>query len=378
MSAAVAFAGLPATNRGVSHSGSDTVPAVRTAVCVDWFAASVDLVAVLKEQGEPNTWEIMQDVNGYGYTTGEVAAALVCLFFADAPGIVLDKEQRKGTFYKWRYHLLGRDGKKLGQLEFGGPHTMRQDGTPTARVELTGQGCRAYEGDAESAHAERWAFLRAKLASVGGRLSRVDTAFDDLDGVHNIAHALRLWQSGQLNNRGQQPNVQQVSDLKGRKGDTIYIGSRTSEKLMRVYEKGKELGDEVSPWVRWEIQFKASTRKELSLDMLTNPAEFMRGAYAALHFVSELARRLDVTKEQAAATVKSALRHLRRQYGATLNFLSHALPDSDAVGVFVSENLSGPKFPAWACQFLGAGVFGPLLDAMRSPRESGIAPATSF
>src|SRR5690606_29529168 len=116
-------------------------------------------VAVLRHQGEPNVWEVMQDVNGFGYMTGEVVASIMCLFFAGIPGLTLDPMQRKGTFYKWRYHLLGGDGSKVGQIEFGGPHTMRQDGTPTARIELTGQGCRLFEGNAESAHAERWADL---------------------------------------------------------------------------------------------------------------------------------------------------------------------------------------------------------------------------
>jgi DNA relaxase NicK len=32
------------------------------------------------------------------------------------------------------------------------------------------------------------------------------------------------------------------------------VGKRKNGKLLRVYEKGKQLGDESSPWVRWELE----------------------------------------------------------------------------------------------------------------------------
>lgn len=361
--------GLPTTNRGVSDSATG-----RFRVSVDWLAASVDLGAVLTEQGHVNLWEILTDVNGYGFHTPEVAASVFCAFFSGT-GLVLDKEQRKGTFYKWRYHVTLPTGAKCGQIEFGGPHTMRQDGTPTARIELTGQGCRQFEGEADCDHAERWSLLRAKLASLGGRLSRVDCAFDDLDGAYNLAFAVKLWLSGKFNARGQQPECHEHSDMKGRKGDTINIGSPTSEKFLRIYEKGKEQGDEASPWIRWEVQFRGSTRRELPLDMLTDPAEYMRGAYAALHFICSLARRIEVTKQAAEATLKSGLRHLRRQYGAVLNFLQAATLDAEALGEFIGNNIARPKLPKWADSYLGREVFVSLLDAMRSPR-SGVTPAT--
>lgn len=366
--------GLPATNRGVSGSDSDRGTPVRGFVGIDWFAASVCIVTVLREQGEPCTWELLSDINGYGYQTGSVAACIFAAFFAGT-GLVLEPTQKQGTAYKWRYEIKTPDGKKAGQIEFGGAHTMRKDGTQTARIELTAKGCRVYEGEAGRDHAAQWSLLRAKLESAAGQLSRVDLAYDDLDGVYNLAHALKLWAQGKFNGRGQQPRCEHIADLKGQKGDTVYIGSRQSERFMRVYEKGKEQGDELSPWVRWEIVFKHSPRKPLAFDMLTNPAHYMRGAYDALHFISELAARLDVVKEEAAATLKSALKHLRRQYGATLNFLSQVSTDAEALGQFVMDCCRGNKLPEWGYQFLGAEVSASLLDAMRSPRGD-VNPAT--
>ncbi|MDR7135721.1 DNA relaxase NicK [Lysobacter niastensis] len=368
---AFAVAGLPTTNRGVSLSGSAQLQPLTTVV-VDWMAGSVDLAEVLAHQGHLKTWEIFNDLNGYGFQTQQVAACVFSSIFAGTD-LHLCKEQRKGTFYKWRHHLISASGEKVGQIEFGGPHTMRQDGTPTARVELTGKGCRLFEGAAESDHAERWSSLRAKLASVAGRLSRVDIAFDDFAGTYNLAHAVKLWQSGKFDARGQTPDLESVNHAKGLKGDTIYIGSRASEKFLRVYEKGKEQGDESSVWVRWEAQFKASSRRELDLDMLTAPAEFMRGAYRALSFISETLRRLDLTKEQAAANIHGALKHLRRQYGKTLNFLKQTFPDDEALGSFLI-NVTRPGLPDWSWQYLGQDGYLSVLDAMRVERQQVAKP----
>lgn len=360
----VGVAGLPSTNRGVNGSVADHLQLQPlTCVSLDWLAASVDLGEVFAHQGNLKTWELFNDINGFGWMTGEVASMIYCQFFAGSD-LALCKEQRKGTFYKWRYHLLGRAGEKVGQIEFGGPHTLRKDGTPTARIELTGIGCRLYEGEADSGHAERWLVLRAKLAGVAGKLSRVDVAFDDFAGTYNLAHAIKMYQAGKFAVRGLTPDMESVNHAKGTKGDTIYIGSKASEKFLRIYEKGKEQGDESSVWVRWEVQFKHSTRRELDLDMLTAPADFMRGAYACLEFICATLRRLDLSKEQAAANIHGAIKHLRRQYGKTLNFLMQTFPTDEAMGSFVI-NLSRPGLPDWAWQYLGPDGYLSVLDAMR-------------
>lgn len=366
---AFACAGLPTTHRGVSHSGNlDLKPL--TVVSLDWISASTDLAEVLALQGHLKTWEIFNDINGFGFQTGEVAACIYSAFFAGTD-LRLDTEQKKGSFYKWRYHLVSQSGAKVGQIEFGGAHTLRKDGTPTARIELTGQGCRIFEGAAEADHAKRWLALKAKLSSVAGRISRLDIAFDDFAGTYNLAYAVKLWQQGKFDARGQTPDMETVSHAKGTKGDTVYIGSRASEKFMRVYDKGKEQGDESSVWVRWEVQFSSSTRRELDLDMITSPAEFMRGAYKCLEFICETLRRIDLTKEQATANIHGAIKHLRRQYGKTLNFLMQTFPDDSSLGEFVI-NLSRPGLPDWAWQYLGPDGYLSVLDAIRVERpDSG-------
>jgi hypothetical protein len=114
-----------------------------------------------------------------------------------------------------------------------------------------------------------------------------------------------------------------------------------------VYEKGKQLGDLDSPWVRYEGEFKASTRKELPLDMLRDPAAYLIGAYPVLRFIDAVASRIPATKEAAIATWKSARRHLKRQYGATLNFVARHTPDDLALARVV-RSLTTNKLPSWS------------------------------
>ena len=39
-------------------------------------------------------------------------------------------------------------------------------------------------------------------------------------------------------------------------GRTLQIGCRTSDKMLRAYEKGKQLGDKNSDWLRIEVELK--------------------------------------------------------------------------------------------------------------------------
>ena len=40
-------------------------------------------------------------------------------------------------------------------------------------------------------------------------------------------------------------------------GRTLQIGCRSSDKLLRAYEKGKQLGSANSDWLRLEVELKA-------------------------------------------------------------------------------------------------------------------------
>lgn len=374
--------GLPSSNRGVIGFSEGT----GISVGIDWLSASVDLLAVLAEQGAVRhgpasmNGALLDALNDEGSNVAEVAAHVFAFFFAGT-GLELSEEAKgAGRFYRWRVPIKDSAGAFVGQIELGSywsvakdgtqsRSTYRKDGTATARIELTGAGCRIYSEAGDGHGVSRWLSLRAKLESVAGRLTRVDVAADDLLGLHPISLAKTWLEAGEFDYRGHKAKRQLIDDFDSGDGKTLNIGSRSSEKYLRVYEKGRELGDPSSPWVRYEGEFKASARKELPLDMLRDPAGYLLGAYPVLKFIDAMARRIDVTDAANTATWKSCRRHLKRQYGATLRFIVANTQD-DAALAGVIKSLTSNKLPAWGSKEAAKNWPEILLAATTTEREA--------
>ncbi|HEY4557760.1 MAG TPA: replication initiation factor domain-containing protein [Enteractinococcus sp.] len=308
----------------------------------------MDLFAALREVGfldNDAQDEVHQWINSAAENAHAVALHLFAWFFAGL-GLELGEAATGGRFYLYRIRISNAAGEFVGMIELGGENCRRSDGTYTARIELTGDGCKSLTA-ASCGHAKRWLELRAKLESCGGRLTRVDVAADDLVGNYPIKLAQTWYSSGEFDNRGQRPKAQFIDDYDSGDGKTLYIGGKKSEKQLRVYEKGREQGDRESPWVRYEAQFRASNRKELPLDLLRDPASYLLGAYPVLNFLHCVATRIEITKAAVSATWKSARRHLRRQYGATLNWIFRQCATADELRTVIASCTS-QKLPAWA------------------------------
>jgi len=352
--------GLPSSNRGVSETE-------QIGVVIDWFAASVDLLAVLDARhalgGEGELSEFLDDLDGVvGACASAVADALVEHFF---PGLFVRGEQGRGRFYAWRFSLKDAQGEHVGLLEFGGRNTIREDGTRTARIELTGMGCRMYEASSGGDHAKRWSSLASLLGACDARITRVDIAADDFTGAYPVQWAIEQYEAGGFDRRGQRPKARLIDDMGNRTGKTFYVGSRKSEQQLRVYEKGREQGDPSSPWVRYEGEFHASNRRELPLDMLIDPAPYLVGAYPLLDFVGGIGERLRIAAAEVAANCIRAVMAFRRQYGPMLNALLHAAGGDESTLTRLVLGASREKLPKWcprqedAAQLLSAILFAP-------------------
>ena len=354
------FGGLPSSNRGVSETERVEIGAL-----VDWLAASVDLFAVLDARGVlDDRTMIAQDLDGaLGTCADMVASTLNDHFFG---GLFNIGERGRGRFYAWRYALTDSAGEHVGLLEFGGPNTLRKDGTRTARLELTGGGCRLYETSGGSDHAQRWSLLASLLGLCDARITRIDIAADDMEGRFPVSWAIANYDDGQFDRRGQRPKARLIDDMGNRTGKTFYVGSRQSENQLRVYEKGREQGDKDSEWVRYEGEFHASNRRELPLDMLTNPAPYLVGAYPLLTFVSGVGERLRVAAAEVLASCKRAVMHFRRQYGAMVNAMLHASGGDEATLAKLVVGTARSALPSWcprpedASQLLAAILFAPV------------------
>ena len=98
--------------------------------------------------------------------------------------------------------------------------------------------------------------------SQGVKITRLDLAHDDYDGTYlNIDDLNERESNKEFYYFGKPARVTWYGDWKyldrDKLGRTLQIGCRTSDKLLRAYEKGKQLGDKNSEWVRLEVELKA-------------------------------------------------------------------------------------------------------------------------
>lgn len=119
----------------------------------------------------------------------------------------------------------------------------------SAYVSLNAHGC---------ARVQDWAAVAAWGTERNASVRRVDLAHDDLTGsVWNI-EALRsaYLSDGFTGGDGRKPKSMLIGDWDNlQAGRTYQIGGRTSGKLLRGYEKGKQLGDQSSPWFRMVLRY---------------------------------------------------------------------------------------------------------------------------
>lgn len=112
--------------------------------------------------------------------------------------------------------------------------------------------------------------LATFVRGVKGSTSRVDIAFDVWDYGVEPMQIYRDWKGGKVQSQGRKatPLTSGVMGADGKVSEatTVYFGSRTSETMIRVYEKGKEQQTDLD-WVRFEIELKGDKAKVVMADI---------------------------------------------------------------------------------------------------------------
>jgi phage replication initiation protein len=192
-------------------------------------------------------------------------------------------------------------------------------------LSIEGGGCRLIED---------WHAVRAFLEELPGvRLTRTDLAVDLHDGDYTVDDCASWAMEGRLNNGGRPPKLDTQGDwLTKEYGRTLYVGQAKNGKMLRCYEKGKQLGDLESPWVRFEVQFGSQDR-ELPLAMLTDRDAYFAAAYPALQEVLGIVgEKIKTTRETTRLSLSKAIEHLHRSYGKWINFaVSQGVESADLV-----------------------------------------------
>ena len=142
-----------------------------------------------------------------------------------------------------------------------GHYVMTNPGRPEMGVHLgmTGRSLRTLaEGAQPATNMLSWAIEH------NGKVTRLDLAIDVFDQeidpialaacprVDNAPGTARKWSS--------------VQGDKG--GKTAYIGSRKSEKFLRIYDKAAESGQLDRPWTRFECEFKGDAARVAAAQMV--------------------------------------------------------------------------------------------------------------
>lgn len=195
-------------------------------------------------------------------------------------------------------------------------------------LQLTGKGCGMVED---------WPSLRELLEGFNAKITRCDLAVDFLDGEHTVDEAVAMVEGDQFTSNGRRPSTSVAGDwLDQVHGRTLYVGKAANGKMLRVYEKGKQLGDLGSDWVRFEVQL-GNRDRVIPFDVLTDCDRFFAGAYPALAALIEAAAEsIPTSQTETQVNLGHLLYHLKRCYGKALHQAQQicAAPDTDLMEEF--------------------------------------------
>jgi phage replication initiation protein len=215
----------------------------------------------------------------------------------------IERQKSGGSGYKYRAKFPG------GQILWGGAN---QRGT--INVSLSGEGC---------SRIENWPAIQTWLEIHQAKLKRVDLTCDDITGETLTIEKMADWyRTGGFGAGGRQPSHSTPGDwLHGQasvKGRTLNVGNRTSGKMFRGYEKGKQLGDPTSRWVRAELELHDKLRV-IPYDVIKRPGQYLAGGYPCLAFLNIVQSKIKTVLKAAKVAFDRAMHNARQQVGKLVN-----------------------------------------------------------
>jgi DNA relaxase NicK len=176
----------------------------------------------------------------------------------------------------------------------------------TSLISLSGHGCSIVRN---------WLAVYDFLEYRKARITRVDLAHDDYIGRISLASVRDWFEAGDFHSgKGHPPTGQFVDDFGSGKGKTLYVGQGKNGKLLRIYEKGKQLGDPDSPWVRWELELHNKDRV-IPLDTLIRPARYLAAAYPTTAWICKEQSRIETATRSTLIGLDVLTEYCRKSYG---------------------------------------------------------------
>lgn len=219
--------------------------------------------------------------------------------------------------YEKRHEILQINSSgtySLGFLAFGGDSQRN-----TASIQLNAQACSLITD---------WQAIKSWCEQNASKITRIDLAHDDMTGeVLTIAKGVQWLKDGLFSNNGAREGITAVKgrlidDLGSGDGKTLYVGNRKSGKMLRIYEKGKQLGDKLSTWVRAEVELKDKDRV-IPWDALINPSHYLAAAYPCLNYLSAIQHKIKTIKKAVIISMDAAVDNLSYMGGMLINLMMH-------------------------------------------------------
>jgi len=169
----------------------------------------------------------------------------------------------RGLFGYQKSASLKRLEQNVGLVGFGG-------NSGTIFFSLSGQGCVGVDMYALKSYVETLPDCH---------ITRIDMAHDDLEGLNTVVHFRDRFLAGDFAHVGRiAPKGRFYDDLGCDTGKTLYVGAKKHGKECCIYEKGKQLGDKTSKWVRIEGRL-TNVDRIIPFDVMINPAQYLAGLY---------------------------------------------------------------------------------------------------
>jgi phage replication initiation protein len=157
---------------------------------------------------------------------------------------------------------FGRYRYKQSAVASAGGVSVYWDGAVTGmgvHVQISGTGCRILESLPEFCS---WRDYIKEWLGRGAKCSRIDIALDDESGA--IAFQT-VHDQVRTRTAVMRSSYSQLMESTTKKGtfQTLYVGRRSSETVMRCYDKGMQKG-EGSSWLRFEFEYKGKRADALA------------------------------------------------------------------------------------------------------------------
>lgn len=215
---------------------------------------------------------------------------------------VIRKRVKGANYYKASYDL----GENLGALVcIGGQRN-------TILVSMSGKSLAAAKPGWEQ-RLHDW----LTTVAIQPRITRADLAHDVLDGsYYSVDMAFQDYVSDGYTCGGRRPSCEMRGNWLHPDGcgRTLYVGKRKNGKFIRTYEKGRELGDKSSNWVRVEVEYKSVDRL-IPFDVLLKAGEYLAAAAPALAHLSKKQSRIETMQKSVEVAYQASCDAIQHQWG---------------------------------------------------------------